>query len=127
MDSKTIKHIASLARIELTDKEEGKMSGELSAILGYIDQLNSINTDGVEPLYQTTGLVNSMREDKSQQDFEMNPIRSKTTTESGSSADYTFRAGWTSNGTNDSLNEKLIGQAPKKEGRFIKVKSVFNK
>jgi aspartyl-tRNA(Asn)/glutamyl-tRNA(Gln) amidotransferase subunit C len=99
MDSKTIKHIASLARIELTDKEEGKMSGELSAILGYIDQLNSINTDGVEPLYQTTGLVNSMREDKSRQDFEMN----------------------------ESLNQKLIGQAPKKEGRFIKVKSVLNK
>lgn len=99
MDSKTIKHIASLARIELTKKEEEKISGELSSVLGYIDQLNNINTDGIEPLYQTTGLVNSMREDRFRKDFEMD----------------------------GSLNEKLIGQAPKKEGRFIKVKSVLKK
>jgi len=99
MDSKTIKHIASLARIELTNGEEEKIGGELSAILGYIDQLNNINTDSVEPLYQVTGLINSMREDKSRKDFEMD----------------------------ESLNEKLIGQAPTKEGRFLRVKSVLNK
>jgi len=99
MDSKTIKHIASLARIELTDREEDKIGGELSATLGYIDKLNNINTDNVEPLYQVTGLINSMREDKSRKDFEMD----------------------------EGLNEKLIGQAPNKEIRFIKVKSVLNK
>lgn len=99
MDSKTIKHIASLARIELTDKEEEKIGGQLSAILGYIDQLNNINTNGVEPLYQVTGLINSMREDKFRKDFEMD----------------------------ESLNTKLIGQAPTKEGSFLKVKSVLNK
>lgn len=99
MDSKTIKHIASLARVELTNKEEEKISNDLSAILGYIDKLNNINTDEVEPLYQTTGLINSMREDKFRKDFEMD----------------------------ESLNEKLIGQAPKKEKRFIRVKSILIK
>ena len=99
MDSKTIKHIASLARIELTEKEEERMRDELSSILGYVEQLNKVNTDGVEPLYQITGLVNSMREDKNRGDFEMD----------------------------EELNKKLIGQAPDKENRFIKVKSVLNK
>lgn len=99
MDSKTIKHIASLAKIKLTDREEEKISNELSAILGYIDQLNNINTDDVEPLYQTTGLINSMREDKSRKDFEMD----------------------------ESLNEKLIGQAPHRQNRFVRVKSVLRK
>lgn len=99
MDSKTIKHIASLARIELTGREEEKMKDELSSILGYIGQLNKVNTDGVEPLYQTTGLVNSTREDEHRGDFEMD----------------------------EGLNEKLIGQVPEKESRFIKVKSVLSK
>jgi len=124
MDSKTIKHIASLARIELTAREEEKISGELSAVLGYIDQLNSINTDGVEPLYQTTGLINSMRQDKSRKDFEMDPVRSSLakvlrTRDSVASE--------TSYGMDESLNEKLIGQAPSRQDRFIKVKSVLRK
>ena len=109
MDSKTVKHIASLARIELTARDEEKISGELSAVLGYIDQLNSINTDGVEPLYQTTGLINSMREDKSRKDF----LPSEALAKEGD--------------MDENLNQRLIGQAPKKEGRFIKVKSVLNK
>lgn len=99
MDSRTIKHIASLAKIKLTDREEEKISNELSAILGYVDQLNNINTDEAEPLYQTTGLINSMREDKSRKDFEMD----------------------------ESLNEKLIDQAPSRQNRFVKIKSVLRK
>ena len=99
MDIKTVKHIASLARIELTEKEEYKMKDELSSILSYVEQLNKVKTDGVEPLYQTTGLVNSRREDKYRGDFKMN----------------------------EELNAKLIGQAPDKENRFLKVKSILNK
>jgi aspartyl-tRNA(Asn)/glutamyl-tRNA(Gln) amidotransferase subunit C len=64
MDLKTIKHIATLARIKLTEKEEEKMKNELSSILNYVEQLNKVNTDNVEPLYQTTGLINSTREDE---------------------------------------------------------------
>ena len=120
--SKTIKHVASLARIKLTDKEEEKISGELSIILGYIDQLNNINTDDVEPLYQVTGLTNSTRADEYRGDF--------STSASGGSA---FGGRGTKRGPasgwemDEGLNEKLIGQAPVKEGRFIKVKSVLNK
>jgi len=69
MDAKTIKHIASLARIGVTSKEEEKMKGELSSILDYIAQLNKVDTGGVDPLYQTTGLVNSMRPDEPGKSF----------------------------------------------------------
>ena len=94
-----IKHIAKLARIKLTGKEEEKFGKELSSILDFIDQLNKADTSKIEPAYQITGLVNSFRSDEHRKDFKMN----------------------------EDLNEKLIGQAPHKENRFIKVKSVLNK
>ena len=99
MDSKTVKHIASLARIKLTDAEEGDMAKEMSSILGYIEKLNSVDTDSIEPTYQTTGLINSMREDMSFGSFKMD----------------------------EKLNARLIEQSPAKEKRFVKVKSVLNK
>lgn len=94
-----VKKIAKLVRIELTDSEIDKYKGELSSILDFVKKLNEVDTDGVEPLYQTTGLVNSVRPDEPRKEFEMN----------------------------DELNKKLIGQAPHKENRFIKVKSVLKK
>lgn len=58
-----VKHIADLARIELTDKEKEKYSEELSAILGFIEQLSEVDTANVAPTSQVTGLVNIARED----------------------------------------------------------------
>lgn len=94
-----IKHIAKLARIKLTEKEEEKFSKELSSVLDFINQLNEVDTSKVEPAYQITGLVNSFRPDEHRKDFEMD----------------------------ENLNEKLVGQAPAKEARFIKVGSVLTK
>lgn len=109
MDSKTIKRIAFLARIRLTDKEEENISGELSAILGYINQLNNINTDKVEPLYQTTGLINSVRQDNCLPSWSY-----------GKTSRENFKA-------DQNLNKKLLGQAPETKNNFVKVKSVLNK
>ena len=58
-----VEHIAELARIELSDEEKKKFSDELSDVLGYIWQLQEVNTDGVEPVSQVTGMVNVLRED----------------------------------------------------------------
>ena len=104
-----IRHIASLAKLKLTDKEEEKMKIELSSILGYVEQLNKVNTEGVEPLYQTTGLVNSTRKDEYRGDF---------------SAQGGPASGWK---MDENLNQNLVGQAPEKQERFIKVKNVLNK
>jgi aspartyl-tRNA(Asn)/glutamyl-tRNA(Gln) amidotransferase subunit C len=94
-----IQYIAQLTRIKLADKEKDKFKKELSSILGYVNKLNELDTDKVEPIYQVTGLVNALRTDEHIKDFEMN----------------------------EDLNEKLIGQAPHKENWFIKVKSVLKK
>lgn len=58
-----VKHIAELARIELTSEEVNKFTKEISDILGYIEQLKEVDTEGVEPISQVTGKVNVFRED----------------------------------------------------------------
>lgn len=59
-----IKHIASLARLELTDKELELYGNQLSDVLNYIDQLKEVDTTGIEPTAQITGLENVYRDDK---------------------------------------------------------------
>jgi aspartyl-tRNA(Asn)/glutamyl-tRNA(Gln) amidotransferase subunit C len=64
LEKKEIEHIANLARLQLTE-EESKIYGEqLSHILNYIDQLKEVDTTGVEPTAQVTGLVDVMRTDE---------------------------------------------------------------
>jgi len=58
-----VEYIADLARIELTKDEKEKFSIELSAVLGYIEQLKEVDTKNVEPVSQVTGLENVLRED----------------------------------------------------------------
>lgn len=99
LTSKEVEHIANLARIKLTEKEKGKFRKELSSILDYVNKLKELDTEKVEPLYQTTGIVNALREDKHREDFVVD----------------------------ENLNEKLIGQAPHTQNRFVKVKSVLRK
>ena len=64
-----VKKIAGLARIEISAEEAKKFSGELSDVLGYVDQLSEVDTEDVEPISQVTGLVNVVREDVSE-DFD---------------------------------------------------------
>ncbi len=63
LSNEEIQHIAKLARLELTDSELKKYSGQLSAILNYIDQLKEVDVKGIEPTAQVTGLENILRED----------------------------------------------------------------
>ena len=59
-----VKHIAMLARLGLTEEEKEKFASQLSSILDYVEQLKEVDTGGVEPTAQVTGLENVMREDK---------------------------------------------------------------
>ena len=45
-----VRHIAKLARIAMSDDELGRLVPELNNILGWVEQLGEVNTDGVEPL-----------------------------------------------------------------------------
>lgn len=61
-----IKYLESLARINLTEEEESKVSNELQDILTYIDMLGELDTDGVEAMSHCFPVTNVMREDEVQ-------------------------------------------------------------
>ncbi|MEK9194809.1 MAG: Asp-tRNA(Asn)/Glu-tRNA(Gln) amidotransferase subunit GatC [Patescibacteria group bacterium] len=67
---KDVEHIANLARIDLTDAQKSVFETELSAILSFVETLNELNTDEVDPVNGGTFLENVMRQD-SQEDVYM--------------------------------------------------------
>jgi aspartyl-tRNA(Asn)/glutamyl-tRNA(Gln) amidotransferase subunit C len=64
LSEEQVRHVANLARIELTDKEVKKFSGQLSSVLEYMDILKEVDTSGVEETSQVTGLKNVLGKDK---------------------------------------------------------------
>jgi aspartyl-tRNA(Asn)/glutamyl-tRNA(Gln) amidotransferase subunit C len=62
--SKTdVEYIAKLARLNLNDAEKDKFARQLSDVLEYVELLKEVDTDGVEPTAQVTGLVSVTRGD----------------------------------------------------------------
>ena len=59
VDTATVKRIASLARIAITDEDAARMAPELGNILGWIEQLEEVDTTGVEPM--TAVIPNTLR------------------------------------------------------------------
>lgn len=59
-----VKYVAALAKIAITDDEAAKFTKELDAILGYVQQLDAVDTTGLQPTYQVTGLTNVTRPDE---------------------------------------------------------------
>lgn len=55
--------LARLSSLQLTDDEVDNMTKELSDILDYVKQLSELDTEGIEPTYQVTGLENIWRDD----------------------------------------------------------------
>jgi aspartyl-tRNA(Asn)/glutamyl-tRNA(Gln) amidotransferase subunit C len=72
MIKEQVEHIAKLARIELTEKEKGKFSDELSSILDYVDKLNKVDTKNIKPIQQITGLENIVRKDEINHELRIN-------------------------------------------------------
>lgn len=60
---KDVEHVAKLARLELSEEEKEKFTKQLGAILEYAQQMNEIDTTGVEPMAHAIPVVNVMRED----------------------------------------------------------------
>src|SRR4051812_18006566 len=56
--------LAQLARLELSEDEIEEYSRELSEILQYVEQLDGVDTDGLKPTNQVTGLTNVTRDDE---------------------------------------------------------------
>ena len=54
VSTEQVRHIAKLARIAMSDEEIERLAPELNNILGWVEQLGEVNTDGIEPL---TGVI----------------------------------------------------------------------
>ena len=61
-----INKVANLARIELSDEETEEFGGQLEQILKYIDQLNEIDIEGIEPTAHAAPVFDVYREDEEQ-------------------------------------------------------------
>jgi aspartyl-tRNA(Asn)/glutamyl-tRNA(Gln) amidotransferase subunit C len=63
LNRKDVEHVALLSRLELSENELDKFTGQLDAILEYIDVLNQVDTSAVEPMAHVLELRNVMRPD----------------------------------------------------------------
>jgi aspartyl-tRNA(Asn)/glutamyl-tRNA(Gln) amidotransferase subunit C len=64
VDLATVKRVAHLARIAVTDEDAAKMEGELNTILGFVEQLNEVDVDGVEAMTSVMPMPMKKRQDK---------------------------------------------------------------
>lgn len=64
LDKATVARIAVLARIEVPEDQQERLAGELSQIMGWIEQLGEVDTDGVEPMRSVMPLPAHWRADE---------------------------------------------------------------
>ena len=64
IDLKTIKHISKLSRISVDDEKADKLAGDLNSIFDFIEKLNELNTDNVEPLTSVAETTLKLRADE---------------------------------------------------------------
>lgn len=63
VDTATVKRVARLARIAVSDEEAEALRGDLNAILGFVEQLNEVDVTGVEPMTAVIPMTMKMRDD----------------------------------------------------------------
>tara|TARA_E500000331_G_scaffold265872_1_gene257125 strand:+ start:243 stop:530 length:288 start_codon:yes stop_codon:yes gene_type:complete len=63
LDQETVRRIATLARIKVPQENLAPLAGELNNIIGWIEQLSEVDTDGIEPMTSVIEIVAPQRED----------------------------------------------------------------
>ncbi len=63
IDEKQVRKVAKLSRLELTEAEVEEFTGQLSAILDYVEKMNELDTENVQPLAHCLPISNVFRED----------------------------------------------------------------
>ena len=71
LSKKDVEHVAKLANLKLNSKEITKYREQLLKVLSYLEDLNEVKTDGIEPTSQTTGLTNVKRLDQVKPEFSL--------------------------------------------------------
>lgn len=63
VDTATVKRVARLARIALSEEDAERLRGDLNAILGFVEQLNEVDVSGVEPMTSVRPMAMKKRSD----------------------------------------------------------------
>jgi aspartyl-tRNA(Asn)/glutamyl-tRNA(Gln) amidotransferase subunit C len=63
IDRVQVEHVARLARLALTEAELDALTGQMDAILGYVEKLDALDTDGIVPTAHAVPMENAFRED----------------------------------------------------------------
>ena len=74
IDNSIVRKVGKLAKIKIKESEENKLLDELNNILGWVDELKKVDTEGVEPMLSVFNESMNMREDKSDSKFSNNLI-----------------------------------------------------
>ena len=64
ISQKDVEHVARLARLTLEPEDLKIMTDQMDAILGYVDKLNELDTEGIEPMAHAVPMSNAFREDE---------------------------------------------------------------
>ena len=64
VDLQTVKRVARLARIAVSEDDAARVTGELNAILGFVEQLNEVDVSGVEPMTSVIPMEMKKRQDE---------------------------------------------------------------
>jgi aspartyl-tRNA(Asn)/glutamyl-tRNA(Gln) amidotransferase subunit C len=64
IDRDQVLHVASLARLSLSEEEIDKMASDLSGVLAHIEKIRELDLDGIEPTTHVVDLVNALRPDE---------------------------------------------------------------
>ena len=67
IDQTQVRKVAKLSRLDLTEDEVQEFTGQLSAILDYVEKMNELDTTGVEPLAHCLPVSNVLREDSAKE------------------------------------------------------------
>ena len=86
IDKKTVQHVALLSRLELDEKESEAYSGQLAAILSYINKLNEIDTKDVHPTsHPLATLKNVFRKDILKKSLQLDEVLKNAPSKEGDS------------------------------------------
>ena len=75
LTDETVRHVAQLASLELSDEETAEMRQQLGEIIEYVNQLSQVSTEGVPPTSHVHGVVNTFREDIAKESFSVEEVR----------------------------------------------------
>ena len=64
VDTATVKRVAKLSRIAITEERAASMQDELNAILGFVEQLSEVDVEGVEPMTSVVDMTMRKRQDE---------------------------------------------------------------